>query len=64
MESGPAGHAIGTELDITATRPLTPALALQTGYSVFSPAAAARAAPVALGDRVLHWAYLQATARF
>ena len=64
MESGPAGHAIGTELDITAARPLTPALALQGGYSAFAPAAAARAAPVALGDRVLHWAYLQATARF
>lgn len=61
---GPAGHAIGTELDFTTARPLTPSLALQSGYSVFAPAAAARAAPVALGDRVLHWAYLQATVRF
>jgi len=64
MESGPAGDAIGTELDITAARPLTPSLALQGGYSAFAPSAAARAAPVALGDRVLHWAYLQVTARF
>jgi len=61
---GPGGHAIGTELDFTAARPLTPSLALQSGYSVFAPAGAARTVPVSLGTRVLHWAYLQATVRF
>lgn len=63
-QRGPGGRAVGTELDFTAARPLTPALTLHSGYGVFAPAAAARTAPVSLGARVLHWAYVQATVRF
>jgi len=62
--TGGGGAALGSELDLTATRPLTPALGLQLGYSAFAPAAAARAAPILLGTRVLHWGYVQATVRF
>lgn len=55
---------IGSEVDLTAGRPLTPSLGLQMGYSVLAPGAGARTAPVALGSRTLQWSYVQITARF
>ncbi len=57
-------RAIGFELDLTAARPIAAGFTVQAGYSLFSPSAAARVAPVSLGGDVLHWAYLQGTVGF
>jgi len=65
QESPPSGsRSIGTELDLTITRPLAPGLGLRAGYSLFAPAAAAGAPPIGLGEDTLHWAYLQALMHF
>lgn len=57
-------RTIGHELDITASRELADGLALQAGYSVFSPSDAAEAAPINLGGDTLHWGYVQLRAWF
>ena len=56
-------RAIGQELDLNAKRAVGK-FGVQLGYSVFNPSAAARSTEVALGRDVLHWAFLQVTARF
>ncbi|MFQ5689319.1 MAG: alginate export family protein [Gemmatimonadota bacterium] len=57
-------RSIGTELDLTLTRPLAPGLDLRAGYSLFAPSAAAGPPPISLGGDVLHWAYLQTRMHF
>ena len=56
-------RTIGQEFDLYAGRSVGK-FGLQLGYSVFTPSAAARSAPVVLGSDVLYWAFLQVTARF
>lgn len=63
-DPGTGEQNIGVEMDLTVIHPVTTGFTIQGGYSVFSPAAGGEIAPVALGDDVVHWAYLQGTMRF
>ncbi len=59
----PTGRrALGWELDLGASKRLVSGLAIQAGYSIFDPSDAAGAA--AIGDELLHWAFLQSAVRF
>lgn len=61
----PTGErALGWELDLGASKRLASGLAIQAGYSIFDPSDAARTADIALGNEVLHWAFLQSAVRF
>ena len=59
-----SGRAIGEELDLTLPLRLSPASAVELGYSLFRPGVAGAALGLGGEGRVRHWGYAQLRASF